>query len=70
MGVLMKCKNALGWTIANIKGISHSVCMHKIIIKYGEKPTRDAKLIEPNHDKSVEMVKGQHNIPYLQQWMG
>ena len=31
--VLEECKLALGWTIADIKGISPAICMHKILLE-------------------------------------
>nr|XP_023915904.1 uncharacterized protein LOC112027470 [Quercus suber] len=31
---------AIGWTIADIKGISPSTCMHRILFKEGAKPSR------------------------------
>jgi hypothetical protein len=39
--VLRGHKAALGWTIADIKGISASVCTHNIYMEEGCKPTRD-----------------------------
>ena len=33
LAVLENCKLALGWTIADIKGISPAICMHKILLK-------------------------------------
>ncbi|CAN6547298.1 unnamed protein product [Malus baccata var. baccata] len=41
--VLRKHKTALGWTIADIKGISPSKCMHKILLEDNAKPTREAQ---------------------------
>ena len=41
MKVLKEHKKAIGWTIADIKGISPSTCMHKI-------------LLEDNHKSSIE----------------
>ena len=35
---LRKHKGALGWTIADIKGISPSICMHKILMEDNFKP--------------------------------
>ena len=37
--LLREYKKALGWTIADIKGISPSICMHKILLEEGSKPT-------------------------------
>ncbi|XP_070037075.1 uncharacterized protein [Nicotiana tomentosiformis] len=31
--VLIECKTAIGWTIADIKGISLAFCMHKILLE-------------------------------------
>ncbi|XP_070040254.1 uncharacterized protein [Nicotiana tomentosiformis] len=43
--VLKECKNAIGWTIADIKGISPAFCMHKI----GHKPSREHQIrLNPN----------------------
>ena len=38
--VLKEHKTAIGWTIADIKGISLSTCMHRILLKEGAKPSR------------------------------
>ncbi|XP_062118728.1 uncharacterized protein LOC133832394 [Humulus lupulus] len=37
LDVLRKFKKAIGWTIADIKGISPSLCMHKILLENNEK---------------------------------
>ncbi|CAN6557483.1 unnamed protein product [Malus baccata var. baccata] len=36
-------KSALGWTLADIKGISPTTCMHHIFLEEGAKPTREAQ---------------------------
>ena len=41
--VLKQFKKAIGWTIADIRGISPSVCMHKIILEDGEKGMMDGQ---------------------------
>ncbi|XP_026459867.1 uncharacterized protein LOC113360585 [Papaver somniferum] len=41
--MLREYKSAIGWTIADIKGIIPSTCMHKIILEEGAKPTREAQ---------------------------
>ncbi|CAN6567552.1 unnamed protein product [Malus baccata var. baccata] len=41
--VLKEFKSALGWTLADIKGISPTTCMHHIFLKEGAKPTREAQ---------------------------
>ncbi|CAN6583773.1 unnamed protein product [Malus baccata var. baccata] len=40
---LKEFKSALGWTLADIKGISPTTCMHHIFLKEGTKPTREAQ---------------------------
>ena len=41
--VLSKYKGAIGWTIADLKGISPATCMHRIITEPGVKPACDAQ---------------------------
>ncbi|CAN6570910.1 unnamed protein product [Malus baccata var. baccata] len=41
--VLKEFKSTLGWTLADIKGISPTTCMHHIFLKEGAKPTREAQ---------------------------
>ncbi|XP_022873479.1 uncharacterized protein LOC111392378 [Olea europaea var. sylvestris] len=41
--VLKEHKIAIGWTIADIKGISSSMCMHWILLEDGAKPSREAQ---------------------------
>ncbi|CAN6542477.1 unnamed protein product [Malus baccata var. baccata] len=41
--VLKEHKTAIGWTFANIKGISPTTCMHRIFLEEGAKPTREAQ---------------------------
>lgn len=41
--VLREYKTAIGWTIADIKGISPSMCMHRIFIEDGTKPSREGQ---------------------------
>ena len=38
--VLKKHKKAIGWTLANILGISQSTCMHRILLEDGAKLVR------------------------------
>ncbi|KAD7116941.1 hypothetical protein E3N88_04209 [Mikania micrantha] len=41
----LKCyKEAIGWTIVDIKGLSPSLCMHKIHMEEDYKPTREAQI--------------------------
>ncbi|KAI5341711.1 hypothetical protein L3X38_009586 [Prunus dulcis] len=41
--VLRKYQDALGWTIADIKGISPALCTHRILMEDDVKPTVDAQ---------------------------
>ncbi|KAM2086763.1 hypothetical protein ACFX1R_024265 [Malus domestica] len=41
--VLKEHKTAIGWTLADIKGISPTTCMHRIFLEKGAKPTREAQ---------------------------
>ncbi|CAM8978340.1 unnamed protein product [Rhodiola kirilowii] len=41
IGVLTEHKLAIGWTVADIKGISPAVCMHRILLDDGAKPSRE-----------------------------
>ena len=38
--VLKNHKKAIGWTLADIHGISPSTCMHRILLEDGAKPVR------------------------------
>ncbi|CAN6560275.1 unnamed protein product [Malus baccata var. baccata] len=41
--VLKEHKTAIGWTLADIRGISPTTCMHRILLEEGAKPTREAQ---------------------------
>ena len=41
--VLRDHKNALGWSLANLKGICPSMCMHRILLEDGHKPLVEAQ---------------------------
>ena len=41
--VLKRHKAAIGWTLADIKGISPTKCVHRILLEDGAKPTREAQ---------------------------
>ncbi|CAN6720271.1 unnamed protein product [Malus baccata var. baccata] len=41
--ILKSHQDAIGWTIADIKGISPTICMHKILMEDGVKPAIDAQ---------------------------
>jgi len=47
-------KNALGWTIADIKGISLLICTHKIYLEENAKPSREMqRRLNPNMKEVV-----------------
>ena len=41
--VLREHKTAIGWSIADIKGISPTTCMHRILLEDDSKPTRESQ---------------------------
>ncbi|CAN6725540.1 unnamed protein product [Malus baccata var. baccata] len=41
--VLREYRIAIGWTLADIKGISPTTCMHRILLEEGAKPSREAQ---------------------------
>ncbi|CAN6544176.1 unnamed protein product [Malus baccata var. baccata] len=41
--VLKEHKTAIGWTLADIREISPTTCMHRILLEEGAKPTREAQ---------------------------
>ncbi|CAN6570914.1 unnamed protein product [Malus baccata var. baccata] len=41
--VLKEHKTAIGWTLADIRGISPTTCMHRILLEEGAKPTREGQ---------------------------
>ena len=41
--VLRDHKNALGWSLADLKGIRPSMCMHRILLEEGYKPSVEAQ---------------------------
>ncbi|KAL4308723.1 hypothetical protein GQ457_01G012200 [Hibiscus cannabinus] len=43
IATLRQHKEALGWTIVDIKGINPTICMHKILLDDDHKPTVDAQ---------------------------
>ncbi|CAN6552453.1 unnamed protein product [Malus baccata var. baccata] len=41
--VLREYKTAIGWTLADIRRISPTTCMHRILLEEGTKPSREAQ---------------------------
>jgi len=57
LDVLREHKEAIGWTIEDIKGISPSVVMHKIHLEEGTKPSREPqRRLNPS---TQEVVRGE-----------
>ena len=53
--VLRKHKKALGWSIDDIKGISPSICMHKILMEDNYKPSIEhQRRLNPNMKEVVK----------------
>ncbi|CAA0805906.1 Unknown protein, partial [Striga hermonthica] len=53
--VLRTNKQAIGWGLGDLKGISPSTCMHRIVLEDGAKPFRDSqRRLNPN---MMEVVK-------------
>ena len=58
--VLREYKTAFGWSIADIKGISPSICMHKILMEDNYKPSVEhQRRLNPNMKEVVrkEVIK-------------
>lgn len=54
--VLRAHKLALGWTIADVKGINPSICMHKILIEESYKPmVQPQRHLNPNMQEVVRV---------------
>ncbi|KAI5343486.1 hypothetical protein L3X38_011362 [Prunus dulcis] len=51
--VLKEFKSAIGWSIADIKGISPTMCMHRILLEEGAKPTHEPQRRLNPHMKEV-----------------
>ena len=43
LNILKEHKEAIGWSLADIKGIRPSMCMHRILLEEDSKPTVDAQ---------------------------
>lgn len=43
MQVLREHRETIGWTMVDIKGLSPSTCVHKILLEAGSKATREAQ---------------------------
>ena len=53
--VLQQHKEAIGWSVADLKGIDPSICMHKIHLEEDATPTRDPqRRLNPNMKEVVK----------------
>ena len=43
VSVLKEHKTAIGWILADIKGISPTTCVHRLLLEEGTKPTRESQ---------------------------
>ncbi|RVW66789.1 Retrovirus-related Pol polyprotein from transposon 17.6 [Vitis vinifera] len=57
LGVLRKCKKAIGWQISDLKGISPLVCTHHIYVEEDAKPVRQPQRRLNPHMQ--EVVRGE-----------
>jgi hypothetical protein len=60
MEVLKEHREAIGWSVADLKGINPSICMHRIHLEDDAKPSREAqRRLNPNMKEVVmkEVVK-------------
>jgi hypothetical protein len=60
LAVLKKHKEAIGWTIADLKGTSPSICMHRIHLEEDAQPSHEAqRRLNPNMKEVVmkEVIK-------------
>jgi hypothetical protein len=60
LAVLKKHKEAIGWTVADLKGIGPSICMHRIHLEEDARPSHEAqRRLNPNMKEVVmkEVVK-------------
>ena len=57
LGVLRKCKKAIGWQISDLKGISPLVCTHHIYVEEYAKPVRQPQRRLNPHMQ--EVVRGE-----------
>ena len=56
MSVLVTHRSAIGWSVADLKGIDPSVCMHYIHLEEDTKPYREMqRRLNPNMKEVVKM---------------
>ncbi|KAK8675860.1 hypothetical protein V6N13_033922 [Hibiscus sabdariffa] len=60
--ILKEYKAAVGWTLADIKGISPSICMHRILLEDDAKPSRESqRRLNPTMSEVVMKVLRSQN---------
>ena len=76
MRVLRDHKHALGWSLADLKGIRPSMCMHRILLEDGHKPSVEAQrrlnptMKEVVRKKGSKMARYWGDLPHFRQCMG
>ncbi|KAL4312911.1 hypothetical protein GQ457_01G018570 [Hibiscus cannabinus] len=66
---LRQHKEALGWTIADIKGISPTICMHKILLEENKKPAERSFPL-PFIDQMLDRLEGKQFYCFLDGYSG
>ncbi|KAK4405904.1 Retrovirus-related Pol polyprotein from transposon.6 [Sesamum angolense] len=56
--LLREHRTAIGWTLADIKGISPAMCMHRIYLEDNTKPSREPEKAQPDAKRSVPKKTG------------
>ncbi|XP_070036178.1 uncharacterized protein [Nicotiana tomentosiformis] len=68
--LLQECKTAIGWTMADIKGISPAFCMHNILLEEGHKPSREhQRRLNPNMKEVIKWLDTGIIFPISDSWM-
>ncbi|KAM1149569.1 hypothetical protein ACFX2B_029837 [Malus domestica] len=63
--VLREHKTAIGWTLADVRGISPTTCMHCILLVEGTKPSREAqRRLNP---PMMEVVKKSSKVLFVEE---
>jgi hypothetical protein len=62
--VLKEHKEAIGWTVAYLKGIDPSICMHRIHLEKGARPSHEAQCRLNTNMKEVVMKEVDAGIIY------
>ncbi|RVW44223.1 Retrovirus-related Pol polyprotein from transposon 17.6 [Vitis vinifera] len=63
LGVLRKCKKAIGWQISDLKGISPLVCTHHIYMEEDAKPVRQPQRRLNPHMQEVLVGESHQVVP-------